>query len=252
MSPEIKPYDGLSPHRRNVHVSGRVVVTPEPRDVVAICGAGGAAYMPWDDPSVECWAMNNLWNWARDSKNRLAASRWWEQHQIFPDSAGAHSGVSIQDPNDMRWIETCPVPLYTTEFYESNPNAVVWPVQYFANKYRNYFACTFAMQIIQAFDEGFKELRVYGLELLLGTQREATIESSCVNYWLGFVEGRGMEVHLVDRPSSLAVDVSQLGRIRPTEQFLLTHPYYYGHEYWKERNWVERYVDTIAGRPVAV
>jgi hypothetical protein len=193
--------------------------------------------------------MNNFWNVSRDSKGRVAASRWWEMHQIFPNTDGPDAGLMIQDTHDMEWIRDCPVPLYSTEPYPDNPNVVVWPIDYFARKYRDYFTCTFAMQIIQAFDEGFEELRVYGLELLLGTKREATVESSCVAYWLGYVEGRGMKVSIMPRDD---VPHSGLGRIGSSQQFILAHPYRYGHEYWEERRFTERYASKWDDKVLAV
>lgn len=247
-SPDIRPYE-LSPHIAPLDIArpkdGRpdfVAPFGTRRRKVAICGSQGTASMPWDDPTFECWGINNFWNMARDSQGRVAASRWWEQHQILPDTVGPERGRMIQDPNDMRWIDTCPVPLYTTEPWPANPKALVWPIDHYARKYRDYFACTFAMQIVQAFDEGFEELHVHGLELLWGTKREATVESSCVNYWLGYVEGRGMKVVLAPRVRE--------GLRQP--QFLLAHPYRYGHDYWKERRWVEGYVRRWNSLPEAI
>ena len=132
------------------------------------------------------------------------------------------------------------MPLYTTQPWPANPNAIVWPIDYFARKYRDYFAATFAMQIIQAYDEGFEEIMVCGLELLFGTKREATVESSCINYWLGFVEGRGMRVTIPQ------------WRDEPDRDFLLKHFARYGHDYWAERRAVERYVRRWNHLPDAV
>lgn len=254
-SPEIRPYT-LSPH-----VADLVVDTTDGRDrfinyregaerrrKVAICGGAGQRTMPWDDPTFECWAMNNFWNTARDSQGRLAASRWWEMHQIFPAASGPHAGAAIQNELDMAWLRQCPVPLYTVEPFPENPRAVVWPVGRFARTYRDYFACTFAMQIAQAFDEGFEELHVHGLELVLGTKREATAEWACVSYWLGYVEGRGMKVVL--GPGLIH---GRLGRIDgPREQWLLKHPYRYGSEYWDEADLMLEYVARFATKKDAV
>ncbi len=262
-SPNINPYGGLSPHRARDRVDNRCLVPEYPRRrAVAICGSRGVATMPWEDKSVSCWAINNFWNTARDGDNCIAASRWWEMHQITPDVHGPRSdpykykpdangfrkGYHIQDHNDMEWIKTCPIPLYTTEPYPKNPNVVVWPIQYFAEKYRDYFTSTFSMQIAQAFDEGFSELQIHGLELLLGTKRECTVESACVNYWLGYVEGRGMKVVIVPN----AKPRIPIGRIQPHDQFVLTHPFRYGHEYWNEADWVRGFVSHWDEKAVAV
>lgn len=240
-SPDIHPYT-CSPLNVGYRVTrGRLERTSAepPRRKVAICGSAGVRDLPFEDPQFELWGMNNFWNTMRDRHGRLRADRWWEMHQIYPDTTGPDCGRSIQDANDMRWIRECLVPLYTTQPFPENPRALIWPIGDFAARYRDYFTCTFAMQIVQAYDEGFEELHVYGLELLLGTKREATVESSCVNYWLGFVEGRGMKVVLA--PASDG-----------DPQLILAHPFRYGHDYWLERRWVEEYTQRWDYLPTAI
>lgn len=245
-SPDIRPYT-LSPLNQPMeyHLGGDGLWRFAPADMgfrrkrLAITGSQGTRMVPFDDPTVEVWGINNFWNTMRDSQDRLRADIWWEMHQIRPDLVGIERGTPIQDENDMRWINTCPVPLYTTEVWPANPRSARWPIGYFAKKYRDYFTCTFAMQIAEAIDIGFEELIVCGIELLCGTKRETTVESSCVNYWLGLAEGRGMKITIMDRPNG-------------SHQFLLNHPYHYGHEYWPERRWVEQYVAQWDARPVAI
>ena len=275
MSPPIMPYT-LSPHIAPLEIHDGRVVYPSgfsKRRKVAICGAGGARQMPWDDPTFECWSLNNFWNTSRDREGRIAASRWWEQHQIFAN----HSGPSPQDENDMAWIRECPVPLYTTEPFPDNPRATVWPIDAMARKYRDYFVCTFAMQICQVLEDGFEELHVFGLDLLNGTKREATFEAACVAYWLGLAEGRGVRVVLgpyeglrrqlgkrswdafgalwkQERPDVNLMFAAECptGRMRPDEQLLLRHPFRYGHDYHEESNWVRGHVARWDERPVAI
>ena len=187
------------------------------------------------------FSLNNFWGSSVDSEKRLRADIWWEFHQIHPDIIGPENGRQIQDRYDMEWIRTCPVPIYTVEPFPENPNAVVWPVEYYVDRCggRRYIACTFAAQLMTLFVEGFTEIAVYGLELLNGTKREATIEASCVAYWLGYLEGKGVRIRVGTR-------------VDGESQLLLTHPYVYGVEYWRERRWVEGYVASFDYRPVAV
>lgn len=238
-SPDIRPYV-LSPLNAGLFVRDGRVVYPDgvaPRKKVVIYGCGGASRyrVPFDSDEFVIYAINNFWNDARDSQDRLRADVWWEQHQITPDESGPEAGLVIQNENDMRWINTCPVPLYTTQPWPANPNAVVWDIEFFASHFgRDYFTCTFAMQLAQAIYEGFEEIHVFGLALLNGTKREATVESSCVAYWLGLAEGRGIKV------------------VTPKDELLLLHPYRYGHQYWLERRFVEQYCARWDRRPVAV
>ena len=237
-SPDIRPYT-LSPYNVGTFIrDGRVCYPPGPRRTkVAIWGFGSDSKrdVPFDSDEFVIWSINNGWNASRDRQGRLRCDAWWEQHQITPDVSGPERGAAIQDPNDMKWINTCPVPLYTTEPWPANPNAVRWPIEYFAEKYRDYFACSFAMQITQAIEEGFAEIHLFGLMLLMGTKREATVESSCVNWWLGLAEGRGVTVV-----------------VHEADWMLLRHPHRYGHEYWLERRFVERYIRELDTHVVAI
>ena len=240
MSPPIRPYT-LSPHNAGLCVRDGQIVYPDHaarRHKVVIWGFGAESRwaVPFDSDEFIIWTINNAWNASRDSQGRLRCDVWWEQHQIFPDTIGPEQGRVIQDSNDMGWIRTCPVPLYTTEPYPANPNAVVWPIDYFAQKYRDYFTCSFAMMVAQAIEDNFREIHLFGLTLLCGTQREATVESSCLNYWLGLAEGHGIKVV-----------------IQNVDKFaLLGHKYRYGHQYWLERRYVEDYCATLFERPQAV
>lgn len=238
-SPDIRPYV-ISPHNAGLHVRDGLVVYPPGvprRRKVAIWGFGSTSVrrVPFDSDEFIIYAINNGWNAARDSQDRLRADVWWEMHQITPDDLGPDAGTPIQDTNDMRWINTCPVPLYTTEPWPANPNAVVWDIEFFSYVFRPYFTCTFAMQMAQAIYDRYEEIHLFGVMLLAGTQREATVESSCLNYWLGLAEGRGIKVVVPDE-----------------DGLLLAHPYYYGHEYWLERRWVEKYLHRWHERPVAI
>jgi len=224
VSRPVRPYV-LSPHNSNTTiVNGEVIVEPR-RKKVAITGAGDSMrFLPWQDPSWELWGINNFWNAMRDANDHLRACRWFEIHPPTTD---------IQDEHDMNWLRECPVPIYTTQPFDDNPNAVVFPVDRLANKYRDYFSCTFAYQIALAIDEGFEEIAVHGLELAYGTQREATVERACVDWWLGFAEGRGLKVTV------------------PEQDFTLKHWARYGFDYWKEANTVKEYVGSLIGRKIA-
>ena len=224
MSKPIRPYE-LSPHNaRTSIVDGRVVCEPR-RWKVAITGAAKSMReLPWDDPTWELWGINNFWNAMRDEHDMLRADRWFELHPPTKD---------IQAPFAMMWLRECPVPIYTTEPFPDNANSLVFPIEHLANKYRDYFSCTFAYQIALAIDEGFDEIAIHGLELAYGTQREATVERACVNYWLGLAEGRGIKVTV------------------PQDDFVLSHWHRYGFNYWPEANVVKDYVGSLIGRKVA-
>ena len=224
VSKPVRPFT-LSPHNAKTSIRDGRVVVETPRRRVVITGAGKSLRtIPWHDESWEVWGINNFWNAMRDPEGRLRADRWFELHPPTP---------GIQDPYDMQWLRDCPVPIYTTESFPENPRAVVFPVDALAQQFRDYFACTFAYQIAFAMAEGFEEIAVHGLELVYGTQREATVERSCVDWWLGFAEGRGLRVTI------------------PEGDQVVRHWSRYGFDYWREAKMVEEYVGSLIGRKVA-
>jgi len=224
MSRPIAPYE-LSPSNAETVIRDGKVILSTPRKKVAITGAGKSLRrLPWLDRDYEIWGLNNFWNAMRDPQGRLRADRWFELHPPTED---------IQDEFDMQWLRECPVPIYTTEPFDKNPNAVVFPLQELSIKYRDYFSCTFAYQIALAIDEGFEEIAVHGLELVHGTQREATVERACVDWWLGYAEGLGITIDI------------------PTGDHVLKHWARYGFDYWQEANIVRQYVGSFVDRKVA-
>ena len=182
------------------------------------------SHLPWYDESFELWGINNFWNAMRDNEDRLRADRWFELHPPTTD---------IQNEHDMNWLMQCPIPIYTTQPFPENPNSVVFPVDHLAEKFTDYFSCTFAYQIALAIDEGFEVIALHGLELALGTQREATVERACVNYWIGLAQGQGIRILI------------------PQDDFVISHWGRYGFEYWREANTVQEYCDSLIGRKVA-
>jgi hypothetical protein len=58
--------------------------------------------------------------------------------------------------------------------------------------------------------------------------RERVFERPCLEYWLGVAEGRGIRVYLDKSCGEL-----------------LSHPFFYGVDYWEEKTWVENELQTL-------
>jgi hypothetical protein len=216
-----------------------------PRRKVIIAGAGhGKFEAPYDDPEWECWALNVCGAW--DSEGRLRADRWFELHE-----------AKAQSPDDMEWISKCPVPIYLPRAFAAEfipqrhdscveilpgedrhrrmwngtiPNAMAFPLEMLEERFGGYWACTFAYQMALALAEGFTDVGLYGVELAWGTPRERTVEWACVSWWAGYLEAKGVRLHLPER--------SSLGR----------HPFRYGIEYDEEKAAVLRYLRASGQR----
>ena len=90
-------------------------------------------------------------------------------------------------------------PCYVLDPAEWGPGEVPSPARYPLARVqeagmRRYFSCTFAYQVALAVLEGFEELGLWGVQLHLGSPRERLVERRCVDYWLGYAEGRGLRV----------------------------------------------------------
>ena len=148
---------------------------------VAIVGTGpDRLSAPFDDSEWECWALNEI--------RQPAFTRHWELHPR-----------RVQSAHDLRALAAIRQPCYVLDPAEWGPGEVPSPARYPLARVqeagmRRYFSCTFAYQVALAVLEGFEELGLWGVQLHLGSPRERLVERRCVDYWLGYAEGRGLRV----------------------------------------------------------
>jgi hypothetical protein len=177
---------------------------------VAIIGASPSRKQgPWFDPAWECWALNEI-----------AQPRYEKHFELHPRS--------VQSPKDFAWLAQCQRPCYVLDPDEWRPGEIPMPVRYpfdwvlEVTGGRRYFTATFCFQIALALAEGYEEIGLWGVDLDLGTARERLVEKPCVEYWLGFAQGRGVKVTL------------------PPTSTLLSRRYVYGVDYHAEKADIEQ------------
>jgi len=218
-------YHPLSPLNggRIVHAREGDVICEPIRSKVAIMGANRetAGCAPLMDGDWEIWGCNGLWPLCLDAEKYFRADRWFELHPL-----------DVQTHKELCDMIRCPVPLYTVDYETHIPDTVRFPVERVTRfmagalnlpkDWPGYFACTFAYQIALAISEGFREIGLYGVELIQGSFREMTYEFACVSWWLGVARGMGITVTVPDHSS------------------LTHHPFLYGLDYHKEKEWVEQ------------
>lgn len=190
----------------------------EKRKKVSIVGfeQGLIKTAPMDDPSYEIWGLNhaNRLGFMVDWAGHFRADRWFDLHEEKAQSA-----------EDLAWINTCPVPIYLTHQYGSNPNAIVFPLQEIIDFFKtDYFCSSFAYMLALAAYEGFEEIRLDGINL--GYGRERLVERGNLEYWIGLLQGQGYQIRL------------------PEGCQLCTHPYRYGFDYTEEKEAVEHIMAT--------
>jgi hypothetical protein len=159
------------------------------------------------------WGCNSLWYRTRDEQDRFRADRWFELHPI-----------AVQTDKEKQAIMDCPVPIYTLQPEGWAKNSVAFPLDWVKQQLNfpfDFFACTFAYQVALAIAEGFREIGVFGTELMFGTPRERLFELRSLEFWLGLAMGRGIVVHFHPQ--------SRLCRL----------PYKYGYDYDDELAWCQ-------------
>jgi hypothetical protein len=168
----------------------------------------------------EVWGCNSLWYRTRDAHDRFRADRWFELHPF-----------SVQTDKEMEAIRDCPVPIYLLPEAQYPKNGVLFPLDWVKQQLHfpfDFFACTFAYQVALAIAEGFKEIGIFGTELMYGTPRERLFELRSLEFWLGLAMGRGIIVHFHPQ--------SRLCRL----------PYKYGYDYDAEMLWCAQKAEFLS------
>lgn len=197
---------------------------------VALIGSasGWQAALDLDD-SWEIWCLNNQYNLSAELTDR--ATRWFELHGDTPLTRARRSA------NHWETIAAMTIPVYTLYDLPGVRTAVSFPIEE-AAAIKDYFSCTFAYQIALALMEGVTELRLYGTPLI--DAREALVERPCVEWWLGYAEGRGVtcSVHH-DYPYGLGKQPYRYAFNDQSERYLAYRYTYAHHESVNRWIWYE-------------
>lgn len=150
---------------------------------VALLGcAPGFEAAPFGQPDWEVWGLNDLY--LKLTAERLASvTRWFELHGDTPLTRSRRAA----DHWDK--LAALTMPVYTFFSLPTVPSAIRFP-QAIVDRGPNYFSCTMAYQIALALSEGATDIALFGISLT--GAREALVERPCVDYWLGYAEGRGV------------------------------------------------------------
>ena len=156
-----------------------------PREKVAIIGfaASSKDLAPYDDPTWSCWGLNQLY------RHIPRADRWIEIHANWNDHV-------VEGTDHHKWLSEAPIPIYMAERVESIPNSVKFPLDRIMRQggHPDYFTSTVAFGIALAIEEGFKEIGLWGIDLIVGD--EYFYQKPCAEFWLGVAHGKGITITL--------------------------------------------------------
>jgi hypothetical protein len=172
-----------------------VEVRPKRKKVAIVGFATNTLHLvPWNDPTFEIWGLNQGY-----LHMHRRADRWFEMH--MPEAT-----ADVRDPAYLTWLSAVrDFPIYMIQTNPEIPNAVRYPIEAAiasaGPRHRDYFTSSPAFMLAVAGLEGFEEVHLYGINLAIGD--EYFFEKACAEYWIGLLEGRGVNVYVPSASSLL-------------------------------------------------
>jgi len=185
------------------------------RKKIAVCGfaSSSSREAPFDDPEYIILGLNQLYRHIPRADAWIEIHREWNEHVI---EGTDHEG----------WLQSFPGPIYMSERIPNIPNSVRYPIERAIDMFSDYFTSTIAFGIAVGIMEGFEEIAIYGVDLIVG--EEYFHQKACVEYMIGFANAKGINVRL------------------PHKTALCKQMYRYGYE--KEPDWGPMTMTNISGR----
>ena len=154
-----------------------------PRKKVAIVGfaASSMSLAPFHDPTWSIWAMNQLY------RKIPRADRWFEIHKNWDEHV-------VEGTDHFGWLASAPIPVYMVERIAGIHNSVRFPIERIMGPHPDYFTSSVAFMIALAIEEGFKEIGLWGIDLIVGD--EYFYQKPCAEFWLGVAHGKGITITL--------------------------------------------------------
>ena len=204
-------------HTLTIVDAAKGIVTAEPRRTkVAIIGFATSSrdLAPFDDESYEIWTLNQLYRHVPRSTRHFDIHCNWEEDNV---EGTDHAG----------WIRDAPIPTYMMDAHSEFPNAVRYPIErVIEDAGIDYFTSTVAFEVALAMAEGFKEIALFGIDLIVGT--EYSVQKANLEFWLGMAHARDINVRI------------------PTASALLKQAYRYGYE--REPDWGPLQMSEVSRR----
>lgn len=154
---------------------------------------------PWDDPTLEIWALNDM-----HVLNLPRADRWYDLHPldkmwfrkehkpVFQGDVPA--GFFVRPANHLEWLKQQTIPLYLQAQHPEIPASRTFPKDAIEAKFGKHFASSPAWMIGHALLEGVTELHIYGIHL--ATEWEYLRQKPNMTFLLGLAAGLGVKVVL--------------------------------------------------------
>lgn len=169
------------------------------RDKLAIVGyaTGSRDMAPFEDPEYDIAGLNQLYRFIP------RANAWFDIHVNWDED-------NVEGTDHRGWLTKSGLPVIMSAPDWTIPTAVRYPLDACIQIGSDYFTSTIAFMIAWGIHQGYSEVALYGIDLVVGTEYD--VQKACAEHWLGIAHGRGMVVRL---PAGCA---------------LLRHSHRYGYE----------------------
>lgn len=154
--------------------------------IAIVCGSPTSEFLaPFDDPEWQIWVLGNRLNRFADKR----VTRAFEIH----DNLSEH-----KDPAQYaEWLVSKNIPLVVGEKFPCKADHVqVFDYQQSLDLYGSlYLTSSPAYMMSQAISEGATHIGIYGVDLAIDNH-EYFWQRPCMEAWIGFAKGRGIEISL--------------------------------------------------------
>jgi hypothetical protein len=165
------------------------------KELLAIIGTADPTRQaaPYEDKNFEVWGV-------------AVASTYPDVKRLDVQFEMHTDGYWKKDPNVTKRLAETTVPIYMHDHYEEIPNSIKYPVD-IVTKYRRYFTNSIAYMQALAFHSFImtgkpKHVAMFGVHM--ESSEEYTEQRPCCEYWLGRMEGAGMDIELAPGGALLA------------------------------------------------
>lgn len=175
----------------------REFIMPKKSKVAIVGCADSKDEVDFSDLDCEFWGVNNLY-----LTMPKPWSRWFDLHTFSQDVDGKWLRRGAPDfrgqPIDqyLAGMQALNIPVYMQNVCAPVPNAVIFPINEILQAFGNYFTNTISYMIALAIADGFKEIRVYGVDMAVNT--EYSHQRPSCEYFLGVAAGRGIKIYIPD------------------------------------------------------
>lgn len=176
-----------------VHDGVLVTTLPKRKKVCIVGYAENSRHLAWyNDPECEIWGVNQLYRFIP------RADRWFQIHHDWQDSRKWAEGADL-----VAWIKEARCPVYMLSAQPDMPMTLPYPKDWVKAQLgvHEYFTSSIAMMLALAIAEGFEEIGIYGIDLIVG--REYAFEKPCAEFYLGLAHARGIKYHLPENSALL-------------------------------------------------